>query len=83
LVQPNYIRSTSPHLLNAAFCHVTGKGKSIWDIHANTPGRVNNNDNGNIACDSYHKYLDDVKLLEDLGVGFTLDGFLNMITCFL
>lgn len=47
---------------------IPGKGKSIWDVHANTPGRVFNNDNGNIACDSYHKYMEDVKLLAALGV---------------
>jgi beta-glucosidase len=42
---------------------------SIWDVHANTPGNVFNNDNGKIACDSYHKYMEDVKILKALGVG--------------
>ena len=40
---------------------------SIWDKHAHD-GKVNNKDTGDIACDSYHKYMDDVKLLKDLGV---------------
>ena len=46
---------------------VAGKGMSIWDKHAHD-GKVNNKDTGDIACDSYHKYMDDVKLLKDLGV---------------
>ncbi|CAH0552234.1 unnamed protein product [Brassicogethes aeneus] len=46
-----------------------GKGENIWDrlTHTN-PTAVKNSDNGDIACDSYHKYRDDVRLLKDLGV---------------
>ncbi|XP_060595948.1 lactase/phlorizin hydrolase-like [Ruditapes philippinarum] len=47
-----------------------GKGESIWDVHANTPGAITNDDNGNIACDSYHKYMEDVKILKDLGTKY-------------
>ncbi|XP_052799780.1 lactase/phlorizin hydrolase-like isoform X2 [Mya arenaria] len=47
-----------------------GKGMSIWDEHANTPGKVLNSDNGKVACDSYHKYMDDVKILKDLGTKY-------------
>ncbi|XP_060578197.1 lactase/phlorizin hydrolase-like [Ruditapes philippinarum] len=47
-----------------------GKGLSIWDVHANTPGNVFNNDNGKIACDSYHKYMEDVKILKALGTKY-------------
>ncbi|KAL4223206.1 hypothetical protein ACF0H5_016678 [Mactra antiquata] len=47
-----------------------GKGLSIWDVHANKPGNVFNNDNGKIACDSYHKYMEDVKILKNLGTKF-------------
>ncbi|XP_053375783.1 uncharacterized protein LOC123534954 isoform X1 [Mercenaria mercenaria] len=47
-----------------------GKGVSIWDVHANTPGAVANNDNGNIACDSYHKYMEDIKILKALGTKY-------------
>lgn len=45
-----------------------GRGMSIWDTFARTPGRVLNGDTGNVACDSYHRYKDDVALLKELGV---------------
>ena len=32
-----------------------GKGESIWDRFAHTPGRVLNGDTGDVACDSYHR----------------------------
>ena len=34
-----------------------GKGESIWDRFAHTPGRIQNGDTGDVACDSYHRYL--------------------------
>ncbi|XP_049938861.1 myrosinase 1-like [Schistocerca serialis cubense] len=45
-----------------------GKGESIWDhmLHEH-PEYGNNGDNGDVACDSYHKYADDVQALKDLG----------------
>ena len=51
-----------------AVCFVSGKGPSIWDTLAHTPGEIDNNDTGDVACDSYHKYKEDVQLLKDLGV---------------
>ncbi|XP_052245872.1 lactase/phlorizin hydrolase-like isoform X2 [Dreissena polymorpha] len=47
-----------------------GKGPSIWDTHSQIPGRVFNSDNGNVACDSYHKYMEDVKIIADLGTKY-------------
>uniref|UniRef100_A0A0K8TVD7 Putative glycosyl hydrolase n=1 Tax=Phaedon cochleariae TaxID=80249 RepID=A0A0K8TVD7_PHACE len=48
-----------------------GKGESIWDRVCHTvPSPITNNDTGDIACDSYHKYKEDVALLADLGVDF-------------
>ena len=44
-----------------------GRGVSIWDKFSHTPGRVLNNHNGDIACDSYHRYKQDIKLLKWLG----------------
>ena len=49
-----------------------GKGKSIWDTFAQAPGNIYNNDTGNIACDSYHKYKEDVQLIKNLGVNIHL-----------
>ncbi|MFZ5912197.1 MAG: GH1 family beta-glucosidase [Chloroflexota bacterium] len=45
-----------------------GKGESIWDRFSHTPGRVTNGDTGDIACDHYHRYLDDVALMRRLGL---------------
>src|SRR5699024_1713743 len=46
--------------------HEDGRGLSIWDTFAQTPGRVANGDNGDIACDSYHRYKEDIQLIKDL-----------------
>ena len=43
-----------------------GRGKSIWDTFSHTPGKVLNNDNGDIACDHYHKYKEDLQLVKSL-----------------
>ncbi len=45
-----------------------GKGRSIWDTFAHTPGRIANGDTGDIAADHYHRYKDDVGLLSVLGL---------------
>jgi beta-glucosidase len=46
-----------------------GRGPSIWDTFSHTPGKVANGDTGDVACDSYHRYAEDVALLKGLGVG--------------
>ncbi|CAG9765658.1 unnamed protein product [Ceutorhynchus assimilis] len=45
-----------------------GKGPNIWDTFAHIPGKIKNNSTGDVACDSYHKYKEDVAILKDLGV---------------
>ncbi|MFK4541288.1 beta-glucosidase [Streptomyces tendae] len=45
-----------------------GRGPSIWDTYSHTPGLVVNGDTGDVACDHYHRYPEDVALLRDLGV---------------
>src|SRR5450759_730483 len=44
-----------------------GRGESIWDRFSHTPGRVRNGDTGDVACDHYHRYRDDVALMAGLG----------------
>src|ERR1700691_4483147 len=46
-----------------------GRGRSIWDAFAHTDGKVHRGDTGDTACDSYNRMEDDVRLLDDLGVG--------------
>ena len=44
-----------------------GKGESIWDRFAHTPGKIKNNDTGDVANDHYHRYAEDVALLQSIG----------------
>ncbi len=46
-----------------------GRRPSIWDTFAHTPGRVANGDTGDVACDHYHRWREDVALMAELGVG--------------
>jgi beta-glucosidase len=45
-----------------------GRGPTNWDVFCHTPGRVANGDTGDVACDSYHRYAEDIQLLTNLGV---------------
>jgi beta-glucosidase len=45
-----------------------GRGESIWDRFSSTPGKVANGDTGAVACDSYHRYREDVRLMQELGL---------------
>lgn len=45
-----------------------GRTASIWDAFSRVPGAVINGDNGDVACDHYHRYRDDVALMKDLGL---------------
>jgi beta-glucosidase len=45
-----------------------GRRASIWDAFCRVPGAVLNGDNGDVACDHYHRYPEDVAILKDLGV---------------
>ena len=45
-----------------------GRGPSIWDTFSHTPGKVIDGSNGDVACDHYHRFRDDVKLMAALGL---------------
>ncbi|MCI0436866.1 MAG: family 1 glycosylhydrolase, partial [Gemmatimonadetes bacterium] len=45
-----------------------GAGASIWQRFSHTPGRTRNGDTGDIACDHYRRYRDDVRLMKQLGL---------------
>jgi beta-glucosidase len=45
-----------------------GRGPSVWDTFSHTPGKVRGGDTGDIACDSYHRYREDVALMASLGL---------------
>lgn len=46
-----------------------GRGPSIWDTFSHTPGRTRNGDTGDVAADHYHRYGEDVALMQRLGLG--------------
>ena len=46
-----------------------GAGPSNWQAFCHQPGRIVNDDHGEIACDHYHRYADDVGLMQQLGIG--------------
>lgn len=45
-----------------------GKGPSIWTDFSHRLGKVNSGDNGDIACDHYHRFSEDIELMKQLGV---------------
>ena len=45
-----------------------GRGESIWDRFSHTPGKVAHGDSGDVACDHYHRWREDLDLLVELGV---------------
>src|SRR5271155_1581964 len=44
-----------------------GKGCSIWDRFAHTPGKIADGATGDLAVDHYHRYKEDVALMKALG----------------
>jgi beta-glucosidase len=51
--------------------HADGRGESVWDRFCATPGKVRGGDSGEVACDFYHRYPQDIGLMRELG----LDAF--------
>ncbi|MEZ9739799.1 GH1 family beta-glucosidase [Vibrio splendidus] len=45
-----------------------GRTPSIWDTFCKTPGKVDNGDNGDVACDHYHLWKQDIEMIQGLGV---------------
>lgn len=45
-----------------------GKGLSIWDVFSNIKGKIHLNKNGNIACDFYNRYTEDISLIKQLNI---------------
>lgn len=60
--------STASYQIEGAWAEA-GKGLSIWDTFAHTPGKVAHGHTGDVACDHYHRYQEDIALMKDLGLG--------------
>jgi beta-glucosidase len=59
--------ATAAYQIEGAW-HEDGKGESIWDRFAHTPGLVDNGDTGDVACDHYHRWREDIGLMKSLGL---------------
>ncbi|MBT2499218.1 beta-glucosidase [Agromyces sp. ISL-38] len=59
--------STAAYQIEGA-AHEGGRGPSIWDTFSHTPGLTANGDNGDVACDHYHRWPADLDLMVDVGV---------------
>jgi beta-glucosidase len=59
--------ATSAYQIEGAW-NEDGRGLSIWDTFSHTPGRVINNENGDVAADHYHRWKEDIALMSELGV---------------
>jgi beta-glucosidase len=58
--------ATSAYQIEGAW-NEDGKGLSIWDTYAHTPGKITDGSTGDIANDHYHRYKEDVALIKDIG----------------
>jgi beta-glucosidase len=45
-----------------------GRSPSIWDTFSHTPGKVDGGDTGDVACDHYHRWPEDIAIMKELGV---------------
>lgn len=59
--------STSAYQIEGAV-NEDGRGESIWDRFAHTPGKVDDGSTADVACDHYHRYPEDIDLMADLGI---------------
>lgn len=59
--------ATSAYQVEGAW-QVDGRGESIWDRFSHTPGKIETGETGDVACDHYHRWREDVDLMADLGL---------------
>jgi len=59
--------ATSAYQIEGAV-HIDGRGESVWDRFSHTPGVTKDGATGDVACDSYHRWPEDLALLKRLGV---------------
>ena len=45
-----------------------GRGLSVWDVFCEKQGKIKDKSNGDIACDQYHRYEEDIELMAKMGL---------------
>jgi len=60
--------ATSAYQIEGAVAE-DGRGASIWDTFSHTPGKTVHGDTGDVACEHYHRYAQDIDLIAGLGLG--------------
>jgi beta-glucosidase len=60
--------STSSYQIEGAVDE-DGRGKSIWDLFSHAVGRIKNGDTGDVACDHYHRWREDLEFISRCGFG--------------
>jgi beta-glucosidase len=58
--------ATSAYQIEGAVAE-DGRSPSIWDTFSHAPGKIDNHDHGDVACDHYHRWPQDVSLMQQLG----------------
>ena len=59
--------STSSYQIEGAV-QADGRGPSVWDGYSRVPGHVANGDTGDVACDHYHRWREDIGIMKWLGL---------------
>jgi beta-glucosidase len=49
-------------------CSEDGKGSSIWDTFSHTPGKIKTGETGDVACDHYHRFSEDLQLARQINI---------------
>jgi beta-glucosidase len=59
--------ATAAYQIEGGHC-ADDKGPSIWDTSSQVPRKIFHKHNGDVACDHYHRYPDDVRTMAELGL---------------
>lgn len=59
--------ASAAHQIEGAY-NEDGKGLGIWDALTQEPGHIAHGENGNVACDHYHHYKEDIALMKEIGL---------------
>ncbi len=59
--------ATASYQIEGAY-NEDGRGLSVWDVFSHEPGKVDYGHTGDVACDHYHRFKEDIKLMRELGI---------------